>query len=137
MIGKIMYLCRKYRDEIIFGKLLENLLDMKKPPKKSVVFILRRGRDSNSWCELPRTPVQQTGGISHSPTSPGLLIPHNREAGTKVRQKCQNTKYCGQEFFQMSRIGVISKIIKIYVIHAKGRLQEFSLVCCISIQVLN
>lgn len=57
MIGKIMYLCRKYRDEIIFGKLLENLLDMKKPPKKSVVFILRRGRDSNSWCELPRTPV--------------------------------------------------------------------------------
>ena len=32
MIGKIMYLCRKYRDEIIFGKLLENLLDMKKPP---------------------------------------------------------------------------------------------------------
>ena len=78
MIEKIMYLYRKYRDEIIFGKLLENLLDMKKPPKKSVVFILRRGRDS---------------------TSPGLLIPHNREAGTKVRQKCQNTKYCGQEFF--------------------------------------
>ena len=67
MIEKIMYLYRKYRDEIIFGKLLENLLDMKKPPKKSVVFILRRG--------------------------------HNREAGTKVRQKCQNTKYCGQEFF--------------------------------------
>ena len=99
MIEKIMYLYRKYRDEIIFGKLLENLLDMKKPPKKSVVFILRRGRDSNSWCELPRTPVYQTGGISHSPTSPGLLIPHNREAGTKVRQKCQNTKYCGQEFF--------------------------------------
>lgn len=57
MIEKIMYLYRKYRDEIIFGKLLENLLDMKKPPKKSVVFILRRGRDSNSWCELPRTPV--------------------------------------------------------------------------------
>ncbi len=57
MIGKIMYLCRKYRDEIIFGKLLENLLDMKKPPKKSVVFILLIGRDSNSWCELPRTPV--------------------------------------------------------------------------------
>ena len=28
-----MYLYRKYRDEIIFGKLLENLLDMKKPPK--------------------------------------------------------------------------------------------------------
>lgn len=52
-----MYLYRKYRDEIIFGKLLENLLDMKKPPKKSVAFILRRGRDSNSWCELPRTPV--------------------------------------------------------------------------------
>ena len=26
MIGKIMYLCRKYRDEIIFGKLLENFL---------------------------------------------------------------------------------------------------------------
>ena len=48
MIEKIMYLYRKYRDEIIFGKLLENLLDMKKPPKKSVVFILRRGRDSNS-----------------------------------------------------------------------------------------
>ena len=92
MIEKIMYLYRKYRDEIIFGKLLENLLDMKKPPKKSVVFILRRGRDSYSWCEQP-------GGISHSPTSPGLLIPHNREAGTKVRQKCQNTKYCGQEFF--------------------------------------
>ena len=54
MIEKIMYLYRKYRDEIIFGKLLENLLDMKKAPKKSVVF---RGRDSNSWCELPRTPV--------------------------------------------------------------------------------
>lgn len=53
MIGKIMYLCRKYRDEIIFGKLLENLLDMKKPPKKSVVFILRRGRDSNSWSSYP------------------------------------------------------------------------------------
>lgn len=34
MIEKIMYLYRKYRDEIIFGKLLENLLDMKKPPKK-------------------------------------------------------------------------------------------------------
>ena len=29
-----MYLYRKYRDEIIFGKLLENLLDMKKSTKK-------------------------------------------------------------------------------------------------------
>ena len=38
MIGKIMYLCRKYRDEIIFGKLLENLLDMKKPHRKNRWF---------------------------------------------------------------------------------------------------
>lgn len=33
MIEKIMYLYRKYRDEIIFGKLLENLLDMKNHQK--------------------------------------------------------------------------------------------------------
>ncbi len=57
MIRKIIYQYRKYRDEIIFGKLLENLWSMKKPPIFSVVFVLRRGRDSNSWCELPRTPV--------------------------------------------------------------------------------
>ena len=57
MIRKIIYQYRKYRDEIIFGKLLENLWSMKKPPIFSVVFVLRRERDSNSWCEFPRTPV--------------------------------------------------------------------------------
>ena len=69
MIEKIMYLYRKYRDEIIFGKLLENLLDMKKPPKKSVVFILRRGRDSNSWYGKP---VRQFSKLVVSATHPPL-----------------------------------------------------------------
>ena len=62
MIEKIMYLYRKYRDEIIFGKLLENLLDMKKPPKKSVRVTPHAGL-ANRWYK----PLTHLSGPAYTP----------------------------------------------------------------------